>query len=73
MYQSYLKLDQLFLKNIIIALVLIILNKSLSYIDYANGQSVTQMYLLVVILVQSLIYLLRGSYNNRLNLINQQP
>lgn len=73
MYQSYLKLDQLFFKNIIIALVLIILNKSLSYIDYANGQSVTQMYLLVVILVQSLIYLLRGSYNNRLNLINQQP
>ena len=73
MYQSYLKLDQLFLKNIIIALVLIILNKSLSYIDYANGQSVTQMYLLVVILVQSLIYLLRGTYNNRLNLINQQP
>lgn len=73
MYQSYLKLDQLFLKNIIIALVLIVLNKSLSYIDYANGQSVTQMYLLVVILVQSLIYLLRGSYNNRLNLINQQP
>lgn len=48
MYQSYLKLDQLFLKNIIIALVLIVLNKSLSYIDYANGQSVTQMYLLVV-------------------------
>ena len=73
MYQSYLKLDQLFFKNIIIALVLIVLNKSLSYIDYANGQSVTQMYLLVVILVQSLIYLRRGSYDNRLNLINQQP
>ena len=73
MYQSYLKLDQLFFKNIIIALVLIVLNKNLSYIDYANGQSDTQMYLLVVILVQSLIYLRRGSYDNRLNLINQQP